>query len=125
MQGKSRITVVDDDDGMRRALGQLLAAAGFEVTTFCSAEEFLRDKTPPSRAACLILDVHLPGLSGFDLWERVRLSAGAPPVIFITAHDDPATRARAAGLGAADYFPKPFAGRRLLEELNRITTEKR
>ena len=109
---------------MRRALGQLLLAAGFEVTTFSSAEEFLRDDVPVE-AACLMLDVHLPGLSGFELCERVRPSPGEPPVIFITAHDDPATRARAARLGAAAYLAKPFAGRRLLDELGRLDTKER
>ena len=121
MRGKGRcVTVVDDDNGMRSALGQLLLAAGFEVTTFSSAEEFLRDKTAP-KATCLVLDVHLPGLSGFELCEQLHRSSGEPPVIFITAHDDPPTRARATRLGAAAYLAKPFAGRRLLDELSRLT----
>ncbi len=75
-----------------------------------------------STPSCLILDVHLPALSGFELYEKVRSSTGERPVIFITAHDDPATRARAERLGAVAYLAKPFAGRRLLEALSKVTT---
>jgi FixJ family two-component response regulator len=115
------IAVVDDDAGMRKAVAQLLRAAGFDVTTFTSAEDFLAGSMSPP-AACLILDVHLPGLSGFELYEKVRPPTGEPPVIFITAHDDPPARARAERLGAAAYLAKPFAGRRLLEELSKVIT---
>ena len=97
---------------------QLLLAAGFDVSTFRSGEEFL---AAAPDASFLILDVHLPGLSGFDLYERVRPTPGTPPVIFITAHDSPASRDRAERLGAAEYLTKPFAGRRLLDVLNRTT----
>ena len=110
--------VVDDDAGMRHAMEQLLLAAGFNVSTFGSGEEFL---AAAPEASFLILDVHLPGLSGFDLCERVRPTPGTPPVIFITAHDSPASRDRAQRLGAAEYLTKPFAGRRLLEVLSRMT----
>ena len=113
------IAVVDDDAGMRKAVAQLLRAAGFEVTTFTSAEDFLAGSMSPP-AACLILDVHLPGLSGFELYEKVRSPTKEPPVIFITAHDDPPTRARAERLGAAAYLAKPFAGRKLLEALGKV-----
>ena len=123
MECKGRpIAVVDDDAGMRNAMEQLLRAAGFEVAAFTSAEEFLASAMSQP-AACLIFDVHLPGLSGFELCEKVHPSPGEPPVIFITGHDNPATRARAERLGAAAYLPKPFAGRRLLEELSRVTTK--
>jgi FixJ family two-component response regulator len=99
---------------------QLLGAAGFEVTAFTSAEEFLASSMSPP--ACLILDVHLPGLSGFELYEKVRSPTGERPVIFITAHDEPAARGRAERLGAAAYLAKPFTGRRLLEALSKVTT---
>jgi two-component system response regulator GlrR len=112
------IVVVEDDAGMRKAMAELLRAAGFEVAAFTSAEEFLASAMSPS--AALILDVHLPGLSGFDLYEQVRPSTGEPPVIFITAHDTPSNRARSERLGAAAYLPKPFAGRKLLEALHRV-----
>ena len=110
--------VVDDDAGMRHAMEQLLLAAGFDVSTFRSGEEFL---AAAPTASFLILDVHLPGLSGFDVCERVRPTPGQPPVIFITAHDSPASRDRAQRLAAAAYFTKPFAGRSLLAVLNRTS----
>jgi FixJ family two-component response regulator len=121
VESKERaIALVDDDAGMRKAVEQLLGAAGFEVTAFTSAEEFLASSMSPP--ACLILDVQLPGLSGFELYEKVRSSTEESPVIFITAHDEPATRARAERLGAAAYLAKPFAGRRLLEALSKVMT---
>jgi len=114
--------VVEDDGGMRNALEELLRAAGFEVAAFASAEECLASAMSPS-AACLIVDMHLPGLSGFELYEQVSPCTGEPPVIFITAHDTPATRARSERLGAAAYLPKPFAGRRLLDALSSVTAK--
>ena len=116
------IVVVEDDAGMRNAMDELLRAAGFKVAAFNSAEELLASALSPS-AACLILDVHLPGLSGFELYEQLHPSTGEPPVIFITAHDTPATRARSERLGAAAYLPKPFAGRMLLDALKGVNAK--
>jgi len=119
-RSKRHVVVVDDDAGMRLAMEQLLLAAGFEVSAFRSAEELL-GRPASSGVACLVLDVHLPGLSGFDLCERVRPKPGEPPVIFITAHDSPAYRERARRLGAVAYLTKPFAGRTVLDVLKTIT----
>ena len=99
------IGVVEDDPSFRRALRRLLSAAGFNVATFASAEEFLTSESTGA-TACLVLDVHLGGMSGFDLQQRLA-TAGVPiPAIFITAHDDPVTRERARS-GVA-YLQKPF-----------------
>ena len=99
------IGVVEDDPSFLRALRRLLSAAGFSVATFASAEEFLASESARA-TSCLVLDVHLAGMSGFDLQQRLA-TAGAPiPTIFITAHDDPVTRERARS-GAA-YLRKPF-----------------
>jgi FixJ family two-component response regulator len=99
------IGVVEDDASFRRALRRLLGAAGFSVVTFASAEEFLTSESVGA-TACLVLDVQLGGMSGFDLHQRLA-TAGIPiPTIFITAHDDPVTRERArSGLA---YLRKPF-----------------
>jgi FixJ family two-component response regulator len=113
-QAKAAIVVVDDDDGLRQALGRVLNAAGFRAETFASAETLLESDAADG-AACLVLDIHLPGLSGFELRRALVQSGGAqPPVIFITGHDGPAARAQAEALGAAGYLPKPFAGRTLV-----------
>jgi len=117
------IVVVDDDDGVRQAFERVLNAAGYQAVTFASAETLLESDAADS-AACLVLDVHLPGLSGFELRrELVRIGARQPPVIFITGHDEPAARDQAEALGAAAYLPKPFAGRMLVEAVARAVRE--
>jgi FixJ family two-component response regulator len=99
------IGVVEDDPSFLRALRRLLSAAGFSVATFASAEEFLASDSAGA-TSCLVLDVHLGGMSGFDLQQSLA-TAGAPiPTIFITAHDDPITCERAQS-GVA-YLRKPF-----------------
>jgi FixJ family two-component response regulator len=107
------VAVVEDDSGLRQALERILRAAGYSARLYESAEDYLRDEGEPP--ACLILDVHLPEASGFELRRRLAMSGSLPPVIFITAHDTESSRAQAAQAGAAAYLPKPFAGRVLLE----------
>lgn len=107
--------IVEDDDGSRRAYERVITAAGFRAVAFASAEALLASDTT-GRAACLVLDVNLPGLSGFALRRALlRSSTEQPPVIFVTGHDNPAARDEAEGLGAAAYLPKPFAGRTLVD----------
>ena len=112
------LLVVEDDDGMRHAIERLLDAAGFRVASFSSAEELLCGSTASS-AACLIFDVHLPGMSGFDLRRVLARTGPAPPVIFITADDTPAAREEAGRLRATAYLPKPFRGRELVAAVSR------
>ena len=99
------IGLVEDDPSFRRALRRLLSVAGFSVTAFSSAEEFLASGSAGG-TACLVLDVHLGGMSGFDLQERLAVAGVPIPTIFITAHDDPATQERARS-GVA-FLRKPF-----------------
>ena len=101
------VCVVDDDASLLRALQLLLRAAGFTVGGFGSAEEFLlaAHARPPR---CLVLDIHLGRLSGFELHERLMSAGMAIPTIFITAHDDAPTRERARRAGAVGYLSKPF-----------------
>src|SRR5262245_31921072 len=103
---RNNIIVVDDDVAMSRALGRLLGLAGFRTATFLSAEELLQEGGA-QEASCLVLDVNLPGLSGFELHRRLVQSGMRQPVIFITAHDDPEWRTRAASAGASAYLTKP------------------
>jgi FixJ family two-component response regulator len=113
------ISIVDDDFSVRRAVGRLVKAAGYSVETFATAHEFL-DSFPSDRTACLVLDIHLNGMSGFDLEKRLRAERVAIPIIFITAHDDAATRERARGSGAAGYLAKPFDGQALLDVIGTV-----
>lgn len=110
------VVVVEDDGGLRQAVARLLEVAGFQVRAFDSAEAWLQARFSPT--ACLVCDVRLPGLSGFALYERLRQYGAAPPVIFITGHDEPVTRRRAEALGAAAYLIKPFPGTELVIAIN-------
>lgn len=119
------IVVVDDDDGARQAFERVLSAAGFHALAFASAESLLQSSAARS-AACLVLDIHLPGLSGFELRrELARSGARQPPVIFITGQDEPAARGEAEALGAFAFLPKPFAGRALVDAVARAVGEAR
>lgn len=108
------IAVVDDDAGMGKAIERLLNVAGYGTTSFRSAEALLDDDVAVRAADCFILDIQLPGLSGFELHGQIAMRRAIAPVIFITAHDDPATREQAQALGAAAFFAKPFRRQPLL-----------
>lgn len=110
------ISIVDDDLSVRRALRRLVQSASYVVQTFASAREFL-DAPPAARPACLVLDLCLGGMSGFDLQERLAMDGAGIPVILITAHDDAATSERVRQSGAAAYLRKPFDGQVLLDAI--------
>ena len=101
---------------MSTAIGRLLRAAGYEPAVFSSAEDLLQTDAANS-AACLILDIHLPGLSGFELHRRLAASSRKTPVIFITAHDEASARVEAQRQGCVAYLRKPFDGKALLEAI--------
>jgi FixJ family two-component response regulator len=115
------ISVVDDDPSLLRAVSRLLRAAGFAVEAFPSAEHFL-EREHPVAPRCLVLDVHLSGMTGFELHERLLEAGTPPPVIFITAHDDVATRERARRAGAVQYLRKPFEDAALIGAIHRATS---
>jgi FixJ family two-component response regulator len=96
------VAIVDDDSSVRRSLSRLLTAVGYPVDTFASARDFL-EWVPDHRTACVMLDIHMPEMTGFELQERLTI-----PVIFMTAHDNAATRARIKKSGAAGHLWKPF-----------------
>lgn len=121
-QNKSLVVVVEDDAGMRKALARLLRVAGYQTALFASAEAFL-DSTEMDLVACLILDIHLPGLSGLELRRRLTASGRDSPVIFITAQDDDSARDEARQLECIAYFRKPFEGAALLEAIGRALSE--
>jgi FixJ family two-component response regulator len=111
---EERILVVEDDRAMREALTRILSVAGFCASGFPSAEALLESGLA-SGAACLVLDIHLPGISGFELHRRLMNRGFSAPVIFITGVDDEATREKAAKAGADAYLAKPFPGRQLID----------
>ncbi len=110
------IIVVDDDTSMSQAIERLLAAAGWKSRSFASAEALL-DSGAGRGAAVLILDIHLPGMSGLELYRRLSAAGNVPPAIFITARDRPDARDLVSGAGAAACFTKPFAGSDLIRAI--------
>jgi FixJ family two-component response regulator len=113
------VAVIDDDESVRRTMSRLLRAAGFQPITFGSAEEFLADPVRP-HFTCLLVDVRLGGMSGIDMWRRLVAEGSRTPVIFITAHDEPAERAQAIQSGCAGFFRKTDAGARIIETIRSV-----
>ena len=108
------IVIVEDDASMSQALERILRLGGHASISYPSAEALLANSNVAD-AACLILDVQLPGITGFELHSRLAEKGPIPPVIFITAYGEPEARARAQRAGAAAFLAKPFSGRVLLE----------
>jgi len=107
------IAVIDDDRSIVKSLARLLRLAGYGVDTFGSAQEFL-NCLALSLPRCLVLDVQMPGMSGFELQSRMKDSGHGVPIVFITAHDTPHTRAAASQSGAIALLFKPFQSTALL-----------
>ena len=116
------VAVVDDDQSICRSFARLLRAAGIQPITYGSAEAFLADSKRP-QFDCMVFDVQLGGMSGIELGQELAKGEGNhPPIVFITAHDDPETRARAQAAGCAAYFRKTDSGADVLEAIRRLTT---
>jgi len=107
------VHVVDDDAGMRTALGRLLEAAGYQVRTYGSAGEFLIAE-PGDAPGCVLLDLKLPGPSGLDLQEALAKRDDPLPVVFLTGHGDVPASVRALKAGASDFLTKPVKKETLL-----------
>jgi FixJ family two-component response regulator len=107
------IAVVDDDQSVVKSLARMLRLAGYTVETFGSAREFLAS-LPTARPQCLVLDVHMPEMSGLELQDRLAAQESCVPVIFMTAHDTPQTRERIHHAGGFGLLLKPFANEALL-----------
>jgi FixJ family two-component response regulator len=108
------VAVVDDDASVRTAIRRLLIASNLHVETFASGEEFLRSlcaHTPD----CLILDLHMPGLTGLDIQRQITRLGVHLPVVVITAYDDSESHAQCLAAGAAAYLHKPLDDRVLLD----------
>lgn len=102
------------------AVSRLLEAAGFATRCFTSAGALLSDHEA-CKSDCLVLDVHLPDMTGFDLQRRLAAAGSTMPVVVITAHDDPMHRRAARDIGAYAYLTKPFSSLSLLDAVTRAT----
>jgi FixJ family two-component response regulator len=101
------IAIVDDDDSFQSALQDLIESAGLSALCFGSAEQFL-ESDARNKAACLIADIQMPGMSGLELQARLKAERCEIPIIFITAHGDAKMRIRAMRDGAVEFLSKPF-----------------
>jgi FixJ family two-component response regulator len=114
------VAVVDDDESVCRSFARLLRAAGIQPITYSSAEAFLADTKRP-QFDCLVFDIQLGGMSGIELAHAISSSAiHRAPIIYITAHEDPETRASAERTGCAAYFRKSGSGADVLESIRRL-----
>jgi FixJ family two-component response regulator len=112
------IAVVDDDECMREALGNLLMSMGLEVRAFATAEDFLASPCRSS-VACLVSDVQLPGMGGLELQRRIVADGNALPIILITAFPRDHVRRQAEQQGAVALLAKPFDGSRMADCIKR------
>ncbi|CAM2174540.1 Response regulator receiver protein [Burkholderia orbicola] len=106
MENQSVVSIIDDDQSVRRATGSLVRSLGWEVRTYESGEEFLSTERIAD-VACIISDVQMPGISGLEMYEILLERGVAPPVIFITSFPSEATHRLAMKLGAICVFSKP------------------
>jgi FixJ family two-component response regulator len=117
------VAVVDDDESACRALSRLLRAEGIQPVSYSSAEAFLADSKRPL-FDCLVFDVQLGGMSGIELHRQLQASGSSIPVIYITAHDEPETRALALAADCAAYFCKTAPGQDVLQAIRRAANLK-
>jgi FixJ family two-component response regulator len=110
------IAVLDDEESVRKALTRLMRSAGLEVQTFSSGAEFLKS-LESTRPDCLVLDLHMPVMNGFEVQTRLSKTGARIPVIVITGQDSPEGRERAMEGGPSAYFRKPVDGQALLDAI--------
>ena len=110
------IYVIDDDASVRRAFGRLLRSADFDVEVFASPDEFLRSARQ-TQNACILVDIRMPGSTGFGLMERLAAEKIRLPVIVVSASDDEQIREHARHLGAVSFFRKPVDDQALLDAI--------
>ena len=108
------VSIVDDDESLRRSVGNLLRSVGFRVETFASPEAFLQS-IHQEQTGCLVLDLRMPGMNGFDLLRHLADTSSRIPTVILTAHGDDEARQRSLQAGAVAFLTKPFNGNALLE----------
>jgi two-component system, LuxR family, response regulator FixJ len=111
------IYVVDDDDGMRRALDTLLSTVGYKTAVFSRPSEFL-SQFKPEVHSCLVLDIRMPEMSGLEVQQQLNRRGAMLPVIFITGHGDVPMAVQAMKEGAFEFIQKPFRDQDLLDRIN-------
>jgi FixJ family two-component response regulator len=115
--GKKKVYIVDDDESVCRALKTLLMTFEFEVKTFNSAISFF-NAVPNDEPGCLVLDIHMPGLDGWETQKKILASGSKRQVIFISAEKEDNAADRALKAGALGFLQKPFDGQTLVDLIN-------
>ena len=113
------VFVVDHEESVRKALGRLLAASGLTVKVFAHGVDFV-DAVSVHRPDCLVVDLHMPGLTGLDVLRQLIQLELRVPAIVITAHDEPDTRAQCIAAGARAYLCKPLDAQELLDTIQEV-----
>lgn len=117
------VVLVEDDDGLRCALGRLLQASGFDARIFECAEDALQ-ACRQAPVDCLVVDLHLPAMSGLALIDQLRTSGVRAPVVVISAHDEVHVRADLLRRGVSSFLGKPFLGTALIGALDRACSSR-
>ena len=112
------ISIVDDDPSVRKALSRLIGSCGYDAAVYESAEAFLAADVV-AETECLVLDVHLPGMSGLALQAELAKSGVKCPIVFITAFDEERPRTEALAAGATDFLHKPLEIDRLITAIGK------
>jgi len=111
------VAIVDDEEPVRKALKRLLRASGLEADTYASGQDFLQASLV-RMPDCVVLDLHMPGMSGLQVLQELRSAKKSLPAVVITAYDEPATREQCLAAGAAAYLRKPLDERLLLNAIS-------
>lgn len=115
------VVVIEDDVGVRRSLARLLRVSGFEVATYASAEAFL-SRPADDTSICLVLDIHLGGMSGLELADRLDEQGRSVPIVFISAQEGSYPPQRYSRSGTIAFLRKPFDESLLIEAVSRALT---
>jgi two-component system response regulator FixJ len=120
---KQCIIVIDDDAAVRGSLSALLECDGYSVQSFCSGTQFF-NAAPQGKTHCLIIDMHMPGLSGLQIAERLKLENRTTPIILITGNPNSALKVQAKKCGIFIVLEKPFRHGALLDAVTNVQTHR-
>lgn len=117
-----QVSVVDDDESVRKSLARLIRSAGISVNTYSSGQDLL-DALETAPPKCLLLDVRMPGMGGLEIQRRLAETSLDLPIIFISAHEDEEVRAQAIEAGAIAFLFKPFDEQELMSAIQSALAE--
>jgi len=121
---KSTVFVIDDDASVCKALERVLRATGLDVQAYASAPEYLA-RFDPDAAGCLVLDLSMPGFSGFELQDALRARGGGPPIVFVSGQADVPDGVRAMKCGAVEFLTKPVDAAVLIDAVRKAIEKDR